>query len=566
MKLSNVIISIALVASTAAGCKKDFLDREITTQYNEDEVFVNYDRMSKTGLGVYSSMLNRFGFNRISNAMLASACDEADHANPLSSVHLFNVGVWNASTNPEDCWSGFYEGIRRANLFLENSADYKNILFRDTILPANKTQYQTQVRDIEWMRAEARLLRAFYHFELMKRYGGVAIMDKVIDDEEILKNIKRQSSDSCVSFIANECDAVAPLLKDTWVGFDGDKWRGRLTQGTALALKSRVLLYGASPLNNPSNDLDKWQKAATAANDLIALSRYSLFNDYSGLFKLGNGADGNAEVIFAIQGWNRNDYEIANYPIGYDKGGQNSTSPTQNLVDAYEMKSTGRPITDKVSKYDPTNPYNDRDPRLAASVLLNNTTFKGRKVECWVGGLDGLGKTRATTTGYYIRKYENENLNLVNNESSVHAWILFRYAEVLLNYAEAMNEANGPEVRKGNVMTAKAAVDLVRQRAGMPVLPAGVSQDALRERIRNERRVELAFEEHRFFDVRRWKIAEQTENAPIMAMRIIKNGDGSFNYTVVKAEDRVFYANKMYLYPIPEAEVLKGAITQNPNW
>src|SRR5690606_29324842 len=150
-----------------------------------------------------------------------------------------------------------------------------------------------------------------------------------------------------------------------------------------------------------------------------------------------------------------------------------------------------------------------------------------------------------------------------------HTWLLFRYAEVLLNFAEAMNEAYGPEATQGYSMSAKAAVDRVRRRTGveMPILPPGLSQQEMRERIRNERRVELAFEEHRFFDVRRWKIAAETENMPIMAMQITRNSDGSFGHLVVKAENRVF-EEKMYLYPIPEMEVLKsdGALTQNAGW
>ena len=301
---------------------------------------------------------------------------------------------------------------------------------------------------------------------------------------------------------------------------------------------------------------------------MIALGKYSLSSDYKGLFLLGEGAESRSpEVIFAVQGWNDNSYEKANYPIGYDQGGLNCTCPSQNLVDAYEMKATGKNIWEMGSGYDPANPYAGRDPRLAMSILVNNTSFKGRPVECWVGGIDGYGRENATTTGYYIRKYVNENLDLTQNQTSVHAWILFRYAEILLNYAEALNECLGPESKGEFTMTAKAAVDAVRTRVGvgLPILPPGLTQDEMRARIYNERRVELAFEEHRFFDVRRWKIAEQTENEPIMGMRISKEGDGSFSYRAVMQEDRVF-RDYMYLYPIPEAEVHKGAIEQNPGW
>lgn len=567
MKPVKIILGLSFLI-TLVGCKKDFLDREIVTNYNEEQVFVNYDRMSQAGYGVYAFLFNRFGFQRIDNAMLASACDEADHADVNSSIQKFNIGTWNAASNPEDCWAYFYQGIRRANLFLENSVNYKQIVYRDTLNADNKSKYDYNVRDIAWLREEVRFLRAFFYFELIKRYGGVPIVERTTYTDDELKALPRKSFTECVDYIKSECDSVTPKLHDSWVGFDSDKWRGRATQGAAMALKARLLLYAASPLYNPNNDVEKWKAAAKAAYDVISLNKYALFSSYKDLFRLGNGADGNSEVIFAQDGWSRNDFEKYNYPIGYDQGGQGSTCPSQNLVDAYEMQSTGLAISEPGSGYNPQNPYAGRDPRLAMSILTNNTVFKGRPVECWVGGLDGYGKPMATTTGYYIRKFEDENLNLAQNQTSMHTWILFRYAEILLNFAEAMNEAYGPEATNGYSMSAKAAVDMVRSRPGvsMPILPPGLSVEEMREDIRNERRVELAFEEHRFFDVRRWKIAERTENLPIMAMKITRNSTGAFNYVVVKAEDRVF-TSKMYLYPIPEAEVLKSsALKQNPGW
>lgn len=569
MKFSTVITGSLVLLLALAGCKKGFLEREIPVNYREDEVFVNYDRMAQAGYGVYTFLFNRFGFHRIDNAMLASASDEADHADVNSSIQKYNMGAWNAASNPEDCWAYFYQGIRRANLFLQNSTEYKQIIYRDTLDPANKSRYEYNVRDIEWLRAEARFLRAFYHFELIKRYGGVPIMETATDNIEELQGMKRKTFDECVEYIAAECDAVLPQLKETWVGFEAEKWRGRVTRGAALALKARLLLYAASPLHNPSNDVAKWRRAAQASHDVIALNKYSLYNNYKDLFRLGNGADGNPEVIFAQHGWSRNDFEMYNYPIGYDQGGRGSTSPTQNLVDAYEMKATGMAIGEPGSGYNPANPYAGRDPRLGLSILTNGVTFKNRPLEVWTGGVDGLGRPRATTTGYYIRKFIDEGLNLSQNQSSMHTWVLFRYAEVLLNYAEAMNEAYGPEATGGLTLTAKKAMDQVRARAGiqMPPLPPGLSKDEMRERIRNERRVELAFEEHRFFDVRRWKIAMQTENKPVMAMKVTRNADNTFSYQVVKAEDRTF-TERMYLYPIPEVEVLKskGNITQNAGW
>ncbi|MDR2563656.1 MAG: RagB/SusD family nutrient uptake outer membrane protein [Prevotellaceae bacterium] len=565
MYYKTSILSALILLLINTGCS-DFMDTDVETRYPEEEIFVNYSRMSQAGYGVYTALFD-FGFNRIGSAMLASACDEADHADNNSSIHRFNTGTWSPVSNPDDCWSMFYTAIRRANLFLKNSETYKKILYRDTLIPANREEYLYNVRDVEWLRAEVRFLRAFYHFELIKRYGGIPLMSTLIDDEATLRAKTRDNFNECVKFIADECDSVIPALRDTWISVEGGKWQGRATKSAAYALKSRALLYAASPLNNPSNEIEKWKKAAEAAHDVIVLGRHSLHIDYRGLFNLGNNSDENSEVLFAVHRWNENTFEKQNYPIGYDQGGQATTSPSQNLVDAYEMKTNGRRIYEAGSGYDPQNPYANRDPRLEMSIIVNNSTFKGRRVESWTGGIDGLGKLRATTTGYYLKKYVNENLNLAQNQTSVHSWILFRYAEILLNYAEAMNEAFGPESKGELSMTAKTAVDAVRQRIGigMPILQPGLTQDEMRERIRHERQIELAFEEHRFFDVRRWKIAEQTENMPIMAVRINRNEDGIFDYTVFKKEDRIFGPH-MYLYPIPESETLKGAIVQNSGW
>ncbi len=306
--------SILLFSFCLLAACNDFLETAVETKYQEDDVFVNYSRMSNAGYGVYTTLFN-FGFNRINSAMLASACDEADHADVNSSVQHFNTGTWSSSLNPDDCWNAFYTAIRRANLFLEGSTDYKTILFRDTTVTANAENYRYQVRDIQWLRAEARFLRALYHFELVKRYGGIPIMKEIVDDEATLLKITRANFDDCIDFIVTECNETTPLLKDTWVDFDGNKWRGRATKGAAQALKAQALLYAASPLHNPSNDLKRWSKAAEAAHDIIASGKFSLHNNYRGLFNLGNGSDSNPEVLFAVQRWNENSFEKYNYPI-----------------------------------------------------------------------------------------------------------------------------------------------------------------------------------------------------------------------------------------------------------
>lgn len=266
-----------------------------------------------------------------------------------------------------------------------------------------------------------------------------------------------------------------------------------------------------------------------------------------------------------------NSFESASFPVGFDLG-KSGTTPSQNLVDAYEMADG--------SKFDWSNPaeaafpYANRDPRLYMTVITNNSAFGtgtiangggtgARKVEIWKGGRDGKGIALATKTGYYMKKYTDESLNLLSGRTSVHSWILFRLPEMYLNYAEALNEydAGNPDIKK--------YADLVRSRNGvnMPPLPSGLSQNEMRERIRNERRVEFAFEGQRFWDVRRWMEGPRYFGVPLQGVDITKTGADTFTYNKMNVENRVF-SPSMYLYPIPQSEVVvsNGVLIQNPLW
>ena len=209
------------------------------------------------------------------------------------------------------------------------------------------------------------------------------------------------------------------------------------------------------------------------------------------------------------------------------------------------------------------NLYENRDPRLSMTIATNNSIFKGRPLECWEGGKDGPPIARTSKTGYYLRKYVNENLNLVTNQTSTHSWVIFRLPELYLNYAEALNE-----IEPGN-SDIKTYVDKVRKRSGvnMPGLPTGLSQSQMRERIYNERRVEFAFEDHRLWDARRWMIAPSVLAAPLRGVKILKIYDNQFNYKVTNVESRTFLP-KMNFYPIPQNEIYidDKALVQNPLW
>jgi len=408
---------------------------------------------------------------------------------------------------------------------------------------------------------EARFLRAFFYFELVKRYKNIPLITEVLTTEEAI-NANQNTFDEVVNFIISECDAIALELPDDYSNFSDVAETGRATKGAALTLKSRMLLYAASPLHNTNNDISIWVDAASAAKSVIDLNVYTLENNYSNVV---NNFTSN-ELIFERRQGNTNDFERRNFPVGYE-GGNTGTCPTQNLVDTYEMQSNGLAITDPASGYDPQAPYSGRDPRLQQTIIVNGSNWKGQTVESFIGGANGRPITNATKTGYYLKKYVIEAINLspTNTTSREHTWVLFRYGEVLLNYAEAMNEAYGPENGAAFGLTALDAVNQVRQRANMPNFPAGLSQSEFRDKLRNERMVELAFEDHRFWDIRRWKIGQQTTN--IFQMEITQNNGGNGFVFEKKLLEVRPYEERMNIYPIPQAELFKNEnLTQNTGW
>ena len=481
------------------------------------------------------------GYNRYGGAMLAAGSDEAVNSNLNSAINIFNNGTWSSLRTLDDNYAINYNGLRQVNVFLENSN-------RANIIP---------VTDIPRLRGEAFFLRAFFHFELWKRYGGIIIADRVFETTDNM-DLSRNTSEETLAQIIKDCDSAAIKLPLSPVQYGaGDK--GRATKAAALALKSRALLYAASPLNNPSNDITLWQKSAAVSKELIDSKAHSLLASYANISNFTTAAY-NVEVIFATAANLRNDIETNNAPISYN-GALGLTNPTQELVDSYEMKN-GLPISDPASGYNPNVPYVDRDPRFAASIIYNGSTFKGTAVSTIVGGKDGLGQSiNATKTGYYMRKFlsESASWNQTTNATVRRPWVIFRYGEILLNYAEAQNEAVGPDA------TVYDAVNQIRKRAGIANLPTGLSKDQMRQKIRNERRVELAFEEHRFFDVRRWKTGETDLGKPVTGMRITTNGATNV-YEKFIVETRVFN-ERMYRYPVPQLEINNTTkLQQNPGY
>jgi hypothetical protein len=401
------------------------------------------------------------------------------------------------------------------------------------------------------------------------RYGPVPLVTKVLDpDGDLLSGYtERPAISTFINYILKELTECEDGLMDKP---SADNKIGRVCKPMASALRSRITLYMASPRYNVCT----WQEAADAALDFIDKygSQYGLYYG-DNLTPEKRYADavllpvhsGNNEVIF----W-RNDTRFGWDDVKYDtpvgEGGSGGICPSQNLVDMYDMANGQPPFTtydetgnqvgntvNGTSGYNEILPYVGRDSRFYATILYNGAQWNNRTIDISRGGADNpQGNANATPTGYYLRKYMPESI-LANNHTGVayRNWVFIRYAEILLNVAEALNEA-------GSTDEAYPYVNQVRARAGLPGL-TNLTKEAFRNRIRRERTVELAFEDARAWDVRRWNVAEKALGGTIYGM------DVSGAYTRKTVTTRVF-TPKMYLYPIPETEVWKANIANNEEW
>jgi hypothetical protein len=572
MKKISIILFI-IISAFQIGC--NHLDPEALSLTTRADVVNNFSNLTRLRNNMFTYLPE--GYNSIGNSWRASASDEAEDVNETEAIQDFNTGNWNIYSNPDDAWARNYQGIRRTFDFIGAT----DTISFETIKLTDPATYTTRTSNMKMWRSEAQFLLAFYYFELLKRYGGIPLIDRklnIVSDYDYMLNAKRNSFEECVNFIVKMCDSSIQGLPLKLTEVANADW-GRPTVGAALALKARTLTYAASDLFNQTgnknnligytdnNRIERWKLAASANRavlNLMSLTPYSLNTSYSALFQLKTLR--NNEVIFERRYGASNTFETLNYPIGYQTG-RTGTCPSQNLVDAYEMR-TGVPF-DWNNPAHAADPYANRDPRLLMSVIVNNSVWKGTNVQLWEGGVNGKFLFRASKTGYYLKKYVDETLNLLTGQTSAKQWIYFRLSENYLNLAECMNEAFGPAVPDTFKITALQAVNTIRARTGvaMPAIPSSVTQAELRQRIRNERMVELAFEDHRYWDVRRWMIGPSTLGASIRGVRITRETTGAFKYAPYEVEKRVFQ-DKMYLYPIPQSEIIKtnGSIIQNPGW
>ena len=550
-KIAILLLSADLLTTTSC----DFMDCDESDNYTLQEIQGSYNRVKQFVTSIYGYLPS--DFCNTHGAMLDATTDDAIHVYESSAIQRIVNGTWSANYTVDDKFAYYYNAIHDANYYLTTLSG----LTFDTW--ENGDDYQDWMQNYDNYQYQVRFLRAYFYFELVRRYQNVPLITKPLSQTET-NQIEPSSAQEVLKFIINECTEIAPKLpiKSTSIA---QAENGRATRAMAMALKSRAALYAASPLYSTNGDNAKWTEAAKASHDIIASAgELGLGLDtYANLFKSKNY--NSKEVILCRPTGTSKTFEQANYPMGVT-GGNTTTCPTENLASAFEMKD-GRAF----DWNDPTmkaNPYKDRDPRFYLTIVHNGMLWPAKKaVDISEGGANGLPLTNATTTGYYLRKYVDNSISFEAGSTTAathHNWILFRYAEVLLNYAEAMIHVNGNCDYKDATytMSAREALNAVRKRAGIPEV-AACSQDEFLMRVKHERRVEMAFEGQRFWDLRRWKNLDETKN--IYAVRITHH-DGVLSYEKTLLSERSV-SNKLYFYPIANVELFKNKkLVQNSGW
>ena len=550
-KIAILLISADLLTTTSC----DFMDCDESDNYTLQEIQGSYNRVKQFVTSIYGYLPS--DFCNTHGAMLDAATDDAIHVYESSAIQRIVNGTWSANYTVDDKFAYYYNAIHDANYYLTTLSG----LTFDTW--ENGDDYQDWMQNYDNYQYQVRFLRAYFYFELVRRYQNVPLITKPLSQTET-NQIEPSSAQEVLKFIINECTEIAPKLpiKSTSIA---QAENGRATRAMAMALKLRAALYAASPLYSTNGDNAKWTEAAKASHDIIASAgELGLGLDtYANLFKSKNY--NSKEVILCRPTGTSKTFEQANYPMGVT-GGNTTTCPTENLASAFEMKD-GRAF----DWNDPTmkaNQYKDRDPRFYLTIVHNGMLWPAKKaVDISEGGANGLPLTNATTTGYYLRKYVDNSISFEAGSTTAathHNWILFRYAEVLLNYAEAMIHVNGNCDYKDATytMSAREALNAVRKRAGIPEV-AACSQDEFLMRVKHERRVEMAFEGQRFWDLRRWKNLDETKN--IYAVRITHH-DGVLSYEKTLLSERSV-SNKLYFYPIANVELFKNKkLVQNSGW
>ena len=588
-KYSIFALALAMGAMTLTSCEDafgNFLDKQPSNELTKADVLGDYTLLVQNHNDTYNFLLH--GANRINSSWLDAATDLAESSIGTSGTRTtFNIGNYYGSGGAAELtsvWESRYRGIRKCNITI-------NTLEADTLnklRPADIKEdlYNTQKANYI---AEARFLRAYFYWELFLRYGPVPLVTTELDPNGDLMTgyTTRPDLKTFMDYLfkeVKECEAGLKTATET----NDATYAGEANKPSARALYVRMMLYMASPRYSAQSNVT-WQQAADAAKGFLDDygSEYSLETRtnggvaaYNNAWLLNSYADKNPEIIFF-----RNDVAIGwsgistDTPVG--EGGQGGLCPSQNLVDMYDMEdgsapfkkydktgapvyTNGKPEINEESGYSEQHMWQNRDPRLAATVLYNGVEWNGRQINVVRGmGDNPIGNQNVTPTGYYVRKYIPETILSSNHSGTAkRLWRIFTYSEILLSYAEALNEAD----YAGNKDQVCDLLDQIRHRGGILGNVADRedldSQEAMRNFIHKERTIELAFEEHRWWDVRRWNVAGEALGRDIYGVDVA--ADGTITRKVAQTRK---WQDKFYLYPIPEAEVWKiGQDFQNDGW
>ncbi len=509
---------------------------------------------------VYAQVYNN-EFESNSAYFLAGATDEAQYALETGAVNNYVNGGWSPANPYDRTWTKSYTAIADANMYLEklDQTDISDWQYNP--------DYKIWVQQLEIFPYELRFLRAYFYFELFKAYGDVPLVTTTLTNGQA-NSIERTPADDIVKFIVEELDAIAPYLPENYNTEVGSEI-GRATRIAAYALKARTLLYAASPLHNPTGDKTKWAMAAEACKYILDnASAWGLkLSPYASLW--GHDAFFNQELIFGLGRGESNAFEMANYPVGVENG-SSGNCPTQSLIDQYEYQDNGETFGQRYSgniNLNTVNPYEGLDPRFALTVVKNGDEWptngaQKKAIETFAGGFNAAPKYGATPTGYYLKKYvDGSCVTTADNQTTRrHTWILFRLGEFYLNYAEAVYNATGSSNDATYGMTANEAINVLRSRADINMPKFTEDGDAWVERYERERLVELAFENHRFWDVRRWKKGAQY-------FKTIQVANISSSLMLTRSAITRQWDDKFNFYPIPQSELRKNPnLTQNPGW
>ena len=571
MKRIKIFSAVAVGLLALASCTDQMNYNEYYV-YDRDYMTQEFGRVEGFLTTAYNEMDYDYG-GYYSNALMASATDESEYAYNGNSIEDLYNGALNPTNSHATFWTSSLKGIAYCNLFLDEFADEKftNYEYND--------DYAQQMFKYKNMRWEARFLRAYYYFRLVRQYNGAPLYCHNIPADD-LNRLSMSSADKVFDFIKASCDSIKDSIVVDYtnlgdMAITGQIETGRANQLAVLALKARAALYHASPLFNQNNEAELWHQAALATKELVDSAEKqgkALAATYDCLWAANNYTDKKAtqEILFYRSVADANTLEKANFPVGLE-GCNGGNCPTQDLVDAYEMQSTGKGIKEEGSGYDAQNPYTGRDPRFELTICHNETkrwpNWASEPIYTYQGGANALPLNGGTPTGYYLKKLLNAAIDTrpATANTMKHSWVIFRMGEAYLNYAEAVFQYFKSQGRSDAAdatsaefpVSARELASKTRLRSKMKAMPAGMSNADFWAKYQNERRVELAFEGHRFWDVRRWKEGAKYFSK-ITEMHITKNEDGTYTYTP-KTVNRV-WDEKFNFFPIPQSDIMK-----NPN-